>query len=73
MKNSILGLSGVTLLSNEEQREIKGGGTCGYMDKDGYVLCGLSKKEALFMFDGRGDGSNWCCDSCGDGGSASYC
>jgi len=43
-----------------------GGGTCAFMDPDGYVYCNLSKSEALFMYEpyGSGSGAHWCCDSC---------
>ncbi len=78
MKNSILGLSGVTVLSNEEQKMIKGGGTCGYRvtmaageGVDGtttLTVCGVGKSEAMAAMS-LGSG-HWCCDSCG---SSSYC
>jgi hypothetical protein len=59
------------LMNNENLLALKGGaepglGTCAFKDPDGYVFCGLTKWEALFMYDpyGPGSGANWCCDSC---------
>ncbi|MDX9845494.1 MAG: rSAM-modified peptide [Tenuifilaceae bacterium] len=63
------------LLSQEQMKRVIGGsGTCGYagpvVNGKRTVICGVSKEAALFMFDGGGDGSNWCCDSCG---TSTYC
>lgn len=55
------------VLRNDQMKNIKGGGTCGFKTASGTIGCGYSKAEALFMVEG---GGHWCCDSCG---SSSYC
>lgn len=55
------------VLSNEQMKNVKGGGTCGFKTSTGTIGCGYTKTEALFMVQ---DGGNWCCDSCY---KSSYC
>lgn len=68
----------MTVLSNEEQKMVKGGGTCGYTVEisagEGvsgttiFTVCGVRKSEATGAMS-LGSG-HWCCASCG---SSSYC
>ncbi len=60
------------VLSKENMKQVKGGGTCGYKTSTGTIECGVSKDEALHMVtDQEGNiHGNWCCDSCG---GSSYC
>lgn len=63
------------LIDKNQMSKIKGGGgTCGYMGPDvngqSTVICSISYDEAMFWFGEGGNGSHWCCDSCG---SSSYC
>ena len=54
------------LLTNEQMKNIKGGGTCGYKSSTG-TKCGVSKSEALANVS---QGGHWCCEHCV---SSSYC
>jgi natural product precursor len=56
-----------SLLTQEQMRNIKGGGSCGFKTSTGTVGCGYTKTEALFMVE---SGGNWCCESCA---TSSYC
>lgn len=68
MIKKMMNISGAQVLSQEEMKMTKGGGTCGYLGKEvggiRDVKCGISKEEALFWFAEGGGGSRWCCDSC---------
>jgi natural product precursor len=48
-------------LRDEQMKDIKGGGTCGFVTPSGTEVCGVSKQVALRMVQ---DGGHWCCDSC---------
>ena len=56
------------LLSNESMSNVRGGsiGSCGFVDANGGIDCGVSKADAL---EGAAGGGRWCCDSC----SHSFC
>ncbi len=48
-------------LRNDQMKDIKGGGTCGFITASGTIGCNYTKAEVLFMVQ---DGGHWCCDSC---------
>ena len=66
-----------SLLSKEQMKNVKGGGTCGYfywgtdeVSTDQFPVsdCGVSKSQAMGL--AGANGGWWCCDSCG---TTSYC
>ena len=76
MKISFNDLKARNILSKGQMQNVRGGstGTCGYMgpvvNGASFVICNISKDEALFWFAEGANGSHWCCDSCA---STSYC
>ncbi|MDX9853784.1 MAG: TIGR04149 family rSAM-modified RiPP [Tenuifilaceae bacterium] len=48
------------VLSNEQMKNVKGGGTCGVLRTNGSVVHGYTKQQAL----SDPDMVRWCCDSC---------
>ncbi len=65
------------VLSNEQMKNVKGGGTCGYkiviaegLSQETLIECGVSQGKALEMLKMGNVSANWCCDHCG---TSSYC
>jgi hypothetical protein len=72
INNRLDNIKGI-VLTNSEKADLNGGdeipgGTCAFMDPEGYVYCNLSRSEALFYYEpyGPGSGAHWCCDSCSE-------
>ena len=66
-----------SLLSKEQMKNVKGGGTCGYrvevydeVSNESWIEvgCGVSQSSAMGLAGHYG--GNWCCDNCG---TSSYC
>ena len=64
MKQSILNLEGVEVLSKKQMKTVEGSGTCAYTDGDGLVRTGISKATATSLMAMSGPGARWCCQSC---------
>ena len=66
MLKNILKLDGISILSKQQQKFIKGAGsgTCAFESGNGYSgISGVSKEDA--MAGAAITGGHWCCDSCG--------
>lgn len=81
MKNSFNELKTRNILSKEQMKNIRGGGTCGYYieyaDGSYDADCYRSKAEVDHMVNGtKAQKKYWCCDSCATtfycGGSSSF-
>lgn len=73
MKNSILSLEGVEVLSKNQQKNVYGGlfapvddggdfGTCCAQTQNGVPYCGLSKARAIQV--AAHNNGRYCCDGC---------
>jgi hypothetical protein len=77
MKNSILNLEGVQVLSRNEQKNVNGGtGTCAYIlgrsgDGEPIGMTNVSYAEAMSAINSNG-GGRYCCASCSTASWISY-